>query len=315
MRRRLHALLAAALGTVAGAGVVVAPASAADGSVPGFVYTTIRDGDPELWVRQSDGTHRKLTANRIADFDAVWSPDGSRLAFVRELGQGHAVYVMDADGSDVRRLTRQVTTPEGQDSMDEAPAWSPDDRQLVFASTRSGGETEIWRIDADGTDLTRLTRTAAFVGDHNPVWSPSGRSIWFDSDRVGVDNREVYRMRPDGTAVQRMTRTADGIDDGVPDISPDGRRVVFSSTRDGGDQELYTMTPNGADVRRLGGSPLLDDVFPQWSADGSQVVYWTFSTVEGAASAVWVIDADGTDRRRVTAGRIDAWMPDPYPVP
>jgi Tol biopolymer transport system component len=314
--RRFHALIAVALGTVTGATVLVGPFQSSDGGIPAFVFTTLRDGDPELWTRATDGTLTKLTSNRISDYAANWSPDGRRLAFVRELGDGSAIYVMDSDGTDVRRLTRQVRTPDGGSSRDEAPSWSPDGTRLVFASSRSGGESEIWRIDADGTDLTRLTRTALYVGDHNPVWSPSGRSIWFDSDRSGVFNREVYRMRPDGTGVQRMTHTADGIDDGAPDIAPDGRRIVFSSTRDHGDQELYTMTPNGADVRRLGdASELRDEVFAQWSADGSQVVYWTFATAAGAADTIWVIDADGTDRRRVTGGRVAAWHPDPFPVP
>ncbi len=214
--RRLHALVAAALGTAVSITVVIAPAQAAH-ITPVFAFTSDRDGDPDIYVRLSGGRNVKLTHNRVADYDAVWSPDGTRFVFVRAVGTGSALFVMDADG----------------------------------------------------TDLVRLTRTAAHVSDHNPTWSPDGQWVWFDSDRPGYMNREIFRMRPDGSSVQRMTRTADGIDDGAPDISPNGSRVVFSSTRGNGDQDLWTMRPDGTDARRLGsGEEIRDEVFPQWTTGG-----------------------------------------------
>ena len=212
--RRLHALIAAALGAAATTTVVAAPAQAGQ-MPPVFAFTSDRDGDPELYVRLSDGSNIQLTHNRVADFDAVWSPDGSRLAFVRAVGTGTALFVMDADGQNVRRLTTPVPTPEGFTSMDSAPSWSPDGRKIAFASNRAGGETEIFRINTDGTSLVRLTRTEAHVSDHNPTWSADGRTILFDSDRAGYFNREIYRMRSaDGSALRRLTRTPDGVDDG-----------------------------------------------------------------------------------------------------
>ena len=312
--RRLHALVVAALGAAGTTTVVVAPAQAAHLN-PVFAFTSDRDGDPDIYVRLSNGSNVKLTHNRIADFDAVWSPDGSKFVFVRAVGSGSALFVMDADGTDVRRLTRPITTVDGLTSMDSAPAWSPDGRQVAFASNRAGGETEIYRIDADGSDLVRLTRTAAHVSDHNPTWSPDGTWIWFDSDRPGYMNREIFRMRPDGSAVQRMTRTADGVDDGAPDISPDGRRVVFSSTRGNGDQDLYTMRSDGTGARRLGsGAEIRDEVFPQWMPSGD-VLYWQFGTPDGSPDTIRFIEADGTGDRALTRGRANNWSPDPYPLP
>ena len=316
MRSRTLTLLAA-VGTAAATAVTVAPAAAADGYArPAFAFSSDRDGDSEIFVRYTDGRVRQLTRNTVSDFGAAWSPDGRKLAFSRQVGTGTALFVMNADGSGVRRLTTPIVRPEGPATYDVAPAWSPDGRRLAFASDRSGGAPDVWRIDADGTDLVRLTRTELFVAETNPTWSPDGRWIWFDTDRFGDFNRELMRMRPDGTQVQRMTRTPDNVDDGAPDFSPDGRRVAFSSTRANGSQDLYTMKPDGTGVRPLGAPTAgQDEVFPRWTAAGGTVLHWRFGTEADPRERILVIDADGTDRRVVPVGGGNNSSPDPYPVP
>ena len=304
---------AAVLAAAAGAGATAAPAAAAD-PVPPMVLTSDRDGDTEVYLRRADGSLVQLTRNRVPDYGAVWSPDGRRLAFVSARDGDDEVFVMNADGTGVRQLTRNSRAADGAPALDQAPAWSPDGRRIAFASTRDGGEAEVYRMDADGTDQVRLTRTARHVTDHTPSWSPGGHYLVFSSDRPGVDNTEVYRMRVNGTEVVRMTRTADGVHDSAPEYAPDGRRVVFSSTRQGGQQDLFTMASSGFDVRRLGGDPALDDVFPRWTRDGRQVVFETFAR-EGVVDHedVWVVHADGTDRRRVTTSTAGETFPDPRP--
>jgi Tol biopolymer transport system component len=130
-----------------------------------------------------------------------------------------------------------------------------------------------------------------------------------------VENREIYRMRPDGSGVQRMTRTGN-VDDGAPDVSPDGRRIVFTSMRATGSQDLFTMRADGTGVRRLG--PVIagrDEVFPRWTAAGGAVLYWRFGSFDDDTLSIFRIDADGTDRRRLTGPGSDNSEPDPYPVP
>jgi TolB protein len=294
--------------------VATAPAFAAGPPAPALAFTSDRDGDAEIYLRSSDGSVRQLTHNSADDYGAVWSPDGRKLAFVSTRDGDREVFVMNSDGSGVRQLTRNSTAVNGSPASDQAPAWSPKGHQIVFVSTRDGGEPEVYKMQADGRRQVRLTRTPVHVSNHTPSWAPDGKSIVFSSDRAGYDNYEVFRMRTDGGGVTRLTRTAAGIDDNAPEYSPDGRRIAFSSTRSGGQHDLFTMSASGADVRRLGGDAALDDVFPHWTADGKRLLFSTFAGPEGRPSEdVWVIDADGTKRARVVADASADSAPDPRP--
>jgi TolB protein len=290
------------------------PVHAAAEPVPTMAFTSDRDGDDEIVVRTADGRLRQLTTNRAHDYGALWSPDGRRLAFVSTRDGDREIFVMNADGSGLRQLTRNSKTADGSPINDQAPAWSPDGRMLAFVSTRDGGEPEIYRMNADGTNQMRLTRTPAYVSNHTPSWSPDGHHLVFSSDRVHYDNYEVYRMRANGTELVRMTRTANGVDDNAPEYSPDGHRIAFSSTRNGNQHDLFTMSSAGTDVRRLGGHATLDDVFPKWAPDGRSLLFGTFAGPNNTPSEdVWAIDSDGTDRRLVMGTRADEGMPDPRP--
>jgi len=318
MRFQILILLALALGVVTLVGPPVAAETTAQAAPPAFVFASARDGDSDVYVRRTDGSAVKLTRNRIGEGDPAWSPDGRKIAFARDVAGGTALFVMNADGSHVRQLTRPVTGPEGIASQDGMPTWSPDGRRIAFSSFfRTRALANIWRVDSDGTHLTRLTRTLTF--DRNPAWSPDGRRIWFDSDRAdpgsGI-NRELFTMRPDGTNIRRITHTAAYAEDG-PDVSPDGRRVVFSRSPAGAEEaeELFTMRPDGSQVHRLGsGTRFHAEFWPQWTADGTQVLYQDLSSARDVANQIWRIDADGTNRGRISSDRFETAQPDPYPV-
>src|SRR5262245_8094204 len=156
-----------------------------------------------LWVLNADGSGlRDLTRNLGSSrgfgawpaSDAVWSPDGRKIAFVR-LNTGHGVYVVNADGSGMRKLT-----PKPKGAVYAAPAWSPDGRKIAFASERDGN-SEIYLMNADGSGQRSLTSDLAYDGD--PSWSPDGRKITFVSNRDG--RYAVYVMNADGSG-QRSLR-------------------------------------------------------------------------------------------------------------
>jgi Tol biopolymer transport system component len=221
---------------------------------------------------------------------------GSKIAFSR----GPAIFVMNADGSRVRKLTRNVASDSG-------PVWSPDGRKIAFRSARDGNG-EIYVMNADGSGPRRLTRNPR--SDGAPVWSPDGRMIVFI--RFGVGNSDVYVMNADGSGQRNLTPNPEGrrpTRDRSPAWSPDGRRIALASNRDG-NYEIYVMNADGSGLRRLTRNPRFDGG-PVWSPDGRKIA---FGSDRDGNGEIYVMNADGSGQRNLTgvpAGDGDpAWSSD-----
>jgi TolB protein len=258
-----------------------------------------------LFVVREDGTgKRRLTRSSYSETQPAYSPDGKRIAFVSRRGANEDVYVMNSDGTAVRRLTSHP-------APDLQPAWSPNGKQIAFTSGRSAN-LKIFVMNADDSRERLLTPTRPWVANSSPSWSPDGRWIAFTSSRIKDGNPEIFKMRPDGSRVMRLTftDTAGEVspDDGFPAWSPDGNSIVFSSTRVTGQHDLWVMSAAGKNARRISRTPRFDDWGARWSSDGARFVFYAVP-LTGTGSDVYVVNADGSQLRRVTRGTSPIWRP------
>ncbi len=234
----------------------------------------------------------QLTHHSAEDVVASWSPDGKSLAFTSARKGNKQVYVMDADGQNITRLTYH-------DAESYEPAsWSSDGKRIAFSSLRDGN-SEVYAMDADGHNPTRLTYHDA--EDTDPTWSPDGRRMAFTSFRAG--NSDVYVMDADGHNLVRLTDHDAG--DWDPTWSPDGEHIAFTSSREG-NYELYVMDADGHNLTRLTYHGA-DDRHPSWSPDSRHIA---FASKRDNNWEVYMIDADGHNLVRLTDHPYQDWSPD-----
>src|SRR5260370_20480434 len=127
--------------------------------------------------------------------DPAFSLDGSRIAFVTQRDGNPEIYVMNADGTGITRVTNAPL-------VDGRPAFMPDGQSIVFHSSRPAGKQEIWAVNLDGTGLTQLTRDSI---NFSPAVSPDGQTMAYVS--VRDKNYDIWLMGPDGSNQPPSTRT------------------------------------------------------------------------------------------------------------
>ncbi len=260
--------LAFLVGGLAVAFAVAGPASATFPGANGkLAWVSTVSGNTDIWVADpptpldpDGGEPVNLTSHPASDEAPAWSPDGSRIAFESNRDGDSDVYVVNADGTDLRPLTANTVD-------DHTPSFSPDGTQLVFSSLRSGN-LDIWTMNADGTTPRQLTLAPG--EDSLPAWSPDGSTIAFTSNRDG--NYEIYVMNADGTGQTNLTR--DPGDDMWPSWSPGGAIVLFERYA-GGDYEVHAMAADGSRELNLTQSLATLDRQPVLSPDGALLAYAT----------------------------------------
>ncbi len=219
----------------------------------------------------------------------MFSPDGTRLAFVsRRTGNGD-IYVLSLRSGAIRRITFD-------DWFDELSAWSPDGRYLYF-STQShdiSGMTDVYRVPADGgtpLPVSAERYSAEYFGapaPHNSALALVSKGEnwrkWWRRGHSAKDASEIWirEPQPDGPAYRRLT--GGGSKDLWPMWSPDGKQIYFVSDR-GGNENLWVIPSNGGSARLLTAFRDGRLLWPQISRDGKQIVF-------ERDFAIWKVETD-----------------------
>jgi len=270
-----------------------------DGSIVAYTWTFGDSGTSTLpdpsHTYGSAGTYAAIltvTDNQgatgsVSDTVTVSPPSlAGKIAFTSNRDGNNEIYVMNADGSGVTRLTDNP-------AIDQDPAWSPDGTRLAFSSTRDGNY-EIYVMNADGSGVTRLTTDPA--RDASPAWC--GPRIAFQSDRYLSPFYDVYVMNDDGTGATRLTiRNASS--DEYPTWSPSCDQIAYSYDPEGFAASIYVMNADGSGDHSLVVGPGKNR-YPAWSPDGTRIAFSTDRDTPGSSDEVYVMNADGTQQTRLT---------------
>ena len=285
------------------------------------LFTSLRDGNHEIYVMNGDGTGQtNLTNNPAEDASPVWSPDGTRIAFASNrpgpsntTGRSN-IYVMNADGSGVRQVTNNGR--EGFiTGMVYDPAWSPDGTKLVYVSSFMGELSNLVVINVEGETTATFIST---VEAADPAWSPDGTRIAYVG-REGVNNPEdptnawhLYVVNADGSGKTRISNIASPFNSfpfppqaSGPAWSPDGRRLAFAGKL--GNDEIYTVSATGGMAEPLTDHPA-QDLMPVWLPDGSGIAFTSYRDAQ--QRDIYLMGVDGGAPARLTTHPADDYDPD-----
>ena len=282
--RRLVVALAALVVAIAGIGLaavtfggsrppVVSGRSGTAETANGPIYFRVggADGGSRIESIEADGTGRHVVfpEDSPVHYDRLsFSPDGTRIAFANFLEGDYGIETADPDGSDIVRLTDGVN--------DSWASWSPDGTRILFSSTRYDPSIE-----------------GCLPGFPHEYRCPT----------------DIYVMNVDGSNVVRLTDDPAG--EFMPRWSPDGGLIAFvreGELRAGTYEAIYTMQPDGTDVRQVSSASGGSDFWPSWSPDGTRIV---FAAIRREDWGIWAVDADGSNERLILGGTGAGYIDDP----
>ena len=286
------------------------PAWSPDGTQIAFARELPGGGVSSIYVvRINDGRQRPLThlLSLTDNRSPSWAPDGSAIAFERSPLVG--IFVVRPDGTRLTRLAAKGMFPK----------WSPNGSTILFQRlSQQCCYTLLYLMDRDGTKQRLLSSAVQLV---EPAWSPKSNKIAFEvnpgANPGGVfGSQQIFLIDANGGNKQNMTNNSDS--NSSPTWSPDGTKIAFSRSEssreaidlvnaDGSGQRRLTSV--SSDARENGYRLSLDS--PAWSPDGKKIAFVRGNDCN--ASAIWLMNADGTGVKRLTQRRIDSaptWSPD-----
>ena len=255
----------------------------------------------QIHVVDPDGSDDvQLTFGDKRSRSPAWSPDGSKIAFLRG-NKPSSLLIMNADGTDRTLIQRRIS--KHRYYFFDRPAWSPDGTQIAFSTaarffTSSNDrrwDLRLYVVNVDGSGLTRISR-----GRHQdswPSWSPDGNQIAFTT------RRGLATMNPDGSNRTMLVRG--GSD---PDWSPDGSQITYVHGVGRSATDVFLANSDGTGRVRLTDTPDRWEFSPVFSPDGTKTAF-----IDGTGrSEIFIMSTAGTDVVRVVdmkvTGTVLSWQ-------
>ena len=197
-----------------------------------IVFSSHRDDARyEIFTMDTDGGEPiQITNNRHDSYSPTWSPDRRQIAFNRD---SH-IYVIDADGENLRQLTRH------NDTRDLHPDWSPDGQLIAFDRFTDDRHANIYTVDP----VTRFVQRVTDFGFNaqSPKWSPDGQWILFQGQG------DLHAIRPDGSDKRIVAKHRLGEPKWLGGWSPEGKRIVYLEWGEGGRRDRILVATLDMDL-------------------------------------------------------------------
>jgi uncharacterized protein YjdB len=240
--------------------------------------------NPQIAAVSDDGVvttaaygHARITAT---------APGGKRAAaevfvqgeIVVASSRGGRFQLYSAERSNLAQLRKVVDDTSGATE----PAFSPDGSRIAFTSARDG-QPEIYVMDADGSNVARLTNSPA--ADGGAAFTPDGQAVVYHSQRTG--HRQIFIQSITGSDAIQLTQ--EPAENWQPTVSPDGETIAFVSSREG-NNDIWLMSKDGSNQRAFTKTPQVKETAPHFLRDGS--LAYLVEQREGGRTVTQVVKAD-----------------------
>jgi Tol biopolymer transport system component/DNA-binding winged helix-turn-helix (wHTH) protein len=270
-----------------------------------FVYQSAKDekGNHQIFrYTLATGENVGLTNGNFGNADPSFSYDGQQIAFASWSDGNAEIYVMQADGSNIRRLTNHP-------AFDNYPVFSPDGTQIAFQSNRENERTEIYLQNLEG-DLppVKIASHNGETGIHPKCWSPDGTQIFFWTNQNGKAQIVMSNVEP---YPARLVLSDEKVDLNYPRLAPDGKRILYEARLADRRIELRLTdleTKKTTTVYKTAPDYTPNYLLaPAWSPDGQKIA---FADKSSGNSEVFLMNADGSGLQNLTNDP----LPDSTPI-